>query len=95
MAPPPSPTADVLFLITATLIGLLLKANVNNNDCCDKNSSSRLSVSVTLGLSKRKVLNDAIDDDEIIVCLFVSLSNTCTGQVNPARLVFCFGIITE
>ena len=80
MAPPPSPTADVLFLITATLIGLLLKANVNNNDCCDKNSRSRFSVSVTLSLlSKRKGLNDDddddddIDDDDIIVCLFLFL----------------------
>ena len=77
MAPPPSPTADVLFLITATLIGLLLKANVNNDDCCDKYSRSRFSVSVTLSLlSKRKGLNDDdddIDDDDIIVCLFLFL----------------------
>ena len=84
MAPPPSPTTDVLFLITATLIGLLLKANVNNDDCCDKYSRSRFSVSVTLSLlSKRKGLNDDdddddddaddIDDDDIIVCLFLFL----------------------
>ena len=78
MAPPPR-TADVLFLITATLLLLLLKANVNNNDCCDKNSRSRFSVSVTLGLfSKRKGLNDdddddIVDDDDIIVCLFLFL----------------------
>jgi hypothetical protein len=78
MAPRPSPTADVLFLITATLIGLLLKANVNNDECCDKYSRSRFSVSVTLSLlSKRKGLNDDddddIDDDDIIVCLFLVL----------------------
>ena len=97
VAPPPPTIAFVdlfLHIIPPTptiLFGLLLKANVvgnNNNDCCcNENSSSTSRLSVNVGVSKRKALND---DEIIFVCLFVclfSLSNTCTiGQYRQSSI---------